>query len=179
MRSGENILVKVIEVGTTEVKYKKLDNLNGPVFSMLKSDLLTIKYENGTKEDFSSIKKIEEYNLSGIDPYIQGKNDAQRYYKGDKTAGTIVLISNFIPLVAIIPSLVFYIANTSKIPKDENLNYPSISLMQNEQYANSYRQEAKKIKNQKIWKNCRVGAGIGGSILLILAIGAAGSVGFM
>jgi hypothetical protein len=196
MRSGENILVKVIEVsnvrlkqkntfkgyievGTAEVKYKKLDNLNGPVFSMLKSDLLTIKYENGTKEDFSSIKKIEEYNLSGIDPYIQGKNDAQRYYKGDKTAGTIVLISNFIPLVAIIPSLVFYIANTSKIPKDENLNYPSISLMQNEQYANSYRQEAKKIKNQKIWKNCRVGAGIGGSILLILAIGAAGSVGFM
>jgi len=178
-RYGETILVKVIEVGTAEVKYKKLDNLNGPVFSMLKSDLLMIKYENGTKEDFSSIKKIEEYNLSGIDPYIQGKNDAQRYYKGDKTAGTIILISNFIPLVAIIPSLVFCIANTSKIPKDENLNYPSISLMQNEQYANSYRQEAKKIKNQKIWKNFRVGAGIGGSILLILGIGAAGSVGFM
>jgi hypothetical protein len=53
MRSGENILVKVIEVGTSEVKYKKLDNLNGPVFSMLKSDLLMIKYENGTNEDFS------------------------------------------------------------------------------------------------------------------------------
>lgn len=60
MRSGENILVKVIEVGTTEVKYKKQDNLNGPAFSVLKSDLLMIKYENGTKDDFSSIKKIEE-----------------------------------------------------------------------------------------------------------------------
>ena len=57
MRSGENILVKVIEVGTAEVKYKKLDNLNGPVFSMLKLDLLLIKYENGTKDDYSSIKK--------------------------------------------------------------------------------------------------------------------------
>ena len=44
-RYGENVLVKVIEVGTTEVKYKKLDNLNGPIFSMLKSDLLMIKYE--------------------------------------------------------------------------------------------------------------------------------------
>ena len=53
MRSGENILVKVIEVGTAEVKYKKLDNLNGPIFSMLKSDLLIIKYENGTSEDYS------------------------------------------------------------------------------------------------------------------------------
>ncbi len=53
MRSGENILVKVIEVGTSELKYKKLDNLNGPIFSMLKSDLLIIKYENGTSEDYS------------------------------------------------------------------------------------------------------------------------------
>ena len=59
MRSGENILVKVIEVGTTEVKYKKLDNLNGPDFSMLKSDLLMIKYENGTKEDFSKEEKTK------------------------------------------------------------------------------------------------------------------------
>ena len=56
-RYGENVLVKVIEVGTTEVKYKKLDNLNGPVFSMLKSDLLMIKYENGTSENFSKEEK--------------------------------------------------------------------------------------------------------------------------
>ena len=76
MRSGENILVKVIEVsnvrlklkntfkgyievGTAEVKYKKLNNLNGPVFSILKSDLLIIKYENGTKEDFSKEEKTK------------------------------------------------------------------------------------------------------------------------
>jgi hypothetical protein len=58
-RYGENILVKVIEVGTSEVKYKKLDNLNGPVFSMLKSDLLIIKYENGIKENFSKEEKIK------------------------------------------------------------------------------------------------------------------------
>ena len=57
MRSGENILVKVIEVGTTEVKYKKQDNLNGPLFSILKSDLLMIKYENGTSEKFSKEEK--------------------------------------------------------------------------------------------------------------------------
>ena len=181
MRSGENILVKVIEVGTSEVKYKKLDNLNGPVFSILKTDLLIIKYENGTKEDFSSIKKIEENNFSGIDPYIQGKNDAQRYYKGDKTAGTIVLISNLFVL-PIIPSLIFSIAATSKIPKDENLNYPSISLMQNEKYANSYRQEAKKIKNQKIWKNFRIGILLGntvGALVVGVAIIGLGGGGFM
>jgi len=57
MRSGENILVKVIEVGTAEVKYKKLDNLNGPVFSMLKSDLLIIKYEMEQKRILVVLKK--------------------------------------------------------------------------------------------------------------------------
>ena len=83
-RYGESILVKVIEVGTSEVKYKKLDNLNGPVFSMLKSDLLMIKYENGTKEDFSSIKKIEEKIVFVEDLFIQGQNDAKRFYKYNK-----------------------------------------------------------------------------------------------
>jgi len=180
MRSGENILVKVIEVGTTEVKYKKLDNLNGPIFSILKSDLLIVKYENGTKEDFSSIKKIEENNFSGLDPSSLGKLDAQRFYTGYKTAATIALISNF-AYIPIIPSLVFSIAATSKIPKDENLNYPSISLMQNEQYANSYRQEAKKIKNRKIWRSFAAGSGIITAPILIflLSRGGGGSGSFI
>jgi hypothetical protein len=81
MKSGENILVKVIEVsnvrlkqkntfkgyievGTAEVKYKKLDNLNGPVFSMLKSDLLMIKYQNGTSDDISKeAQKIKNQKI--------------------------------------------------------------------------------------------------------------------
>ena len=46
------------------------------------------------------------------------------------------------------------------IPKDINLNYPSASLMKNEKYANSYRQEAMKIKKRKIWLNAGLGAGI-------------------
>jgi hypothetical protein len=180
MRSGENILVKVIEVGTTEVKYKKLDNLNGPDFSILKSDLLTIKYENGTKDDFSSIKKIEENNFSGLDPSSLGKLDAQRFYTGYKTAATIAFISNF-AYIPIIPSLVFSIAATSKIPKDENLNYPSISLMKNEKYANSYRQEAKKIKNRKIWRSFTAGSGIITAPILIflLSRGGGGSGSFI
>ncbi len=177
MRSGENILVKVIEVGTSEVKYKKQDNLNGPVFSILKSDLLVIKYENGTKEDFSSIKKIEENNFSALDPSSLGKLDAQRFYTGYKTAATIAFISALPAPIPIIPSLIFSIAATSKIPKDENLNYPSISLMQNEKYANSYQQEAKKIKNRKIWRSFAAGSCIiSGPILLVLLFKGLGSL---
>ncbi|MEI6586993.1 MAG: hypothetical protein WCL56_12960, partial [Sediminibacterium sp.] len=86
MRSGENLLVKVIEVGNTEVKYKKLDNMNGPIYSILKSDLLIIKYENRTKDDFSSIKKIDEKVVGVENLFVQGQNDAIIHYDGYKTA---------------------------------------------------------------------------------------------
>lgn len=57
MRNGENVLVKVSEVGATEVKYKKLDNLKGPIYTILTSDLLMIRYENGKRDDFSKVEK--------------------------------------------------------------------------------------------------------------------------
>ena len=58
MRSGENIIVKIIEVGSNEVKYKKIENLNGPIFATLKSDLYLIRYENGSKDVFKDDMKI-------------------------------------------------------------------------------------------------------------------------
>lgn len=54
MRNGEEIKAKVQEVGITEIKYKKFDNPTGPVYTILKSDVFIIKYENGSKEVFSS-----------------------------------------------------------------------------------------------------------------------------
>jgi len=58
MRSGGNIIVKIIEVGSSEVKYKKIDNLNGPGFSIFKSELSMIQYENGSKDVFKDDMKI-------------------------------------------------------------------------------------------------------------------------
>ena len=177
MRSGENMLVKIIEVGTTEVKYKKQDNLNGPVFSILKSDLLVIKYENGTKEDFSSIKKIEEKIVGVENLFIQGQNDAILNYDGYKTAGTSVLLSTAVPFygifIGIAPALLCSIAE----PKDENLGYPNLNLMKNEQYANGYKQKAKQIKNKKVLRNYISGIVIQASYLtvsLIVLIAAGG-----
>mgnify|MGYP000734050384 FL=1 len=169
-RSGESIIAKVLEVTTNEVKYKNFNNLNGPDIIILKSDLLQIRYENGTKDDFNNIIKKEDTNNAAIDEAVQGKNDAQKFYNGYKTAGTIAFVSNFTPMLPIIPSLIFSLASTSSsnIPKDINLNYPSASLMENEKYANSYRQEAMKIKKRKIWLNAGLGAGIIIIPLLIL-----------
>ena len=52
-KNGTETKSKVIEVTSSEVKFKRFDNLNGPLYTVLKSDLFMIKYENGTKEVFS------------------------------------------------------------------------------------------------------------------------------
>lgn len=49
---GSTILSKVIKIGSSEVEYKKFSNQNGPTYSLLKSDIQAINYENGEKEMF-------------------------------------------------------------------------------------------------------------------------------
>lgn len=52
-RNGEEIQVKVQEINLEVIKYKRFDNLEGPVISIAKRDVFMIKYENGTKEVFN------------------------------------------------------------------------------------------------------------------------------
>ena len=56
-RSLEEVQAKVFEITSTDIKYKKFDNPNGPVFIILRSDVLSIRYENGTKDIFNTEKE--------------------------------------------------------------------------------------------------------------------------
>ncbi len=53
-KSGEDIKAKVLEVNQTEIKFKKTDNPDGPTFTISKSEILMIRYSNGTKDIFNS-----------------------------------------------------------------------------------------------------------------------------
>lgn len=46
------VKAKVLEIQDEKVTYKKQDNLNGPTYSLLKSEIFMILYANGTKETF-------------------------------------------------------------------------------------------------------------------------------
>jgi len=52
LKSGAIIIGKVEEIGQSELKYKRCNNLTGPVISVLKSDVSKIIYSNGTNELF-------------------------------------------------------------------------------------------------------------------------------
>lgn len=51
-KDGNEIKAVVNEVGTNEIKYKKYENKTGPTYSVLKTEVFEIKYENGTKDVF-------------------------------------------------------------------------------------------------------------------------------
>ena len=98
-RDGSTILSKVTEVGVNEVKYKKFSNQDGPFYSILKSDIMSINYENGERDtfdeavltrtiptnaevpDFAINQNLEQDNLQLIKEF----NSGNLVYKGTDT----------------------------------------------------------------------------------------------
>jgi len=46
-------VVKVIEIEDSKVKYRKFDNLEGPIYLVAKNEILSIHYSNGTRDSFN------------------------------------------------------------------------------------------------------------------------------
>lgn len=51
-KNGDMLQVKVTEIGTRTVSYKKLNNENGPSYTIPKGDVARIEYENGSEDYF-------------------------------------------------------------------------------------------------------------------------------
>jgi hypothetical protein len=54
--NGSRVASKILEVNSIEVKYKKLDNMDGPTFVSHKSDVYFIKYPNGTSDTLAKVR---------------------------------------------------------------------------------------------------------------------------
>lgn len=180
LRTKEEIQSKVVEITASEVKYKKFDNLNGPLFVIYKSDVLSIRYENGTKDEFNveAVKEIAPLPnpvpstapapaMSSNDYYMKGQKDATRYYYKYTGAGGGTLAASLLsPLLGLAPA----IACSSTQPKELNMNYPDRELIKNPDYHRGYDLRAKKIKSNKVWTNWGVGFGV--NLVLFLMISA-------
>lgn len=53
LNDGTEIESKILEVGIENIKYKKFNAQEGPVYLLPKSDIFLIKYEDGTKDIFN------------------------------------------------------------------------------------------------------------------------------
>lgn len=169
-KTGEDISAKVLEVTTSEIKFKKSDNLEGPIFSILKSDVLIIRYKNGTKDVFNIPKDGNSQTVVGEqinenDMFSKGKTDARSFYRGKNsgsgwTAATTILTS---PILGLLPAALC----SSSEPEDQNLLYPNSMLMKNSDYYKGYINEAYSIKKKKVWEAFGISAGAWLGLILI------------
>jgi hypothetical protein len=176
VKSGENMLAKVIEINTLEVKYQKFENLGGPIYTIVKSNLLMIRYENGTKDIFSDLKVEGSVLNSNQDLFAQGQADASKNYSGYKPAGTAVLLTTSIPLYGVFLGAVPAIISASTKPSDVNLGYKNPDLMKNAEYADGYSKKAKDIKKGKVLRNYLTGLAVSAGTTIVLFVWAVSSI---
>lgn len=53
LKSGQEVPAKVLEVSKADIKYKRTDNPDGPIYTMAADEVFMIKYANGTKDVLS------------------------------------------------------------------------------------------------------------------------------
>ncbi len=71
-RSGDSLEVKLLEVGISEIRYRKWSNLQGPLYVCLKKEVGSIRYENGVLDKFPSAP-----------PPIEVEKRSKRYSSGN------------------------------------------------------------------------------------------------
>jgi hypothetical protein len=88
--SGEIVVARVLEIGSTEIKYKKFDLQDGPDFIDLKSNIKSIRYANGQLEQFQTMKPVTEIAVpvrvarQKIEPFGKRYKCGDQYLKESK-----------------------------------------------------------------------------------------------
>ena len=55
LRNGNEVKAKVTEINSSEIKYKRFDNLDGPTVVVPRDEVFVINYENGTREVINTV----------------------------------------------------------------------------------------------------------------------------
>ena len=87
MNNGTEMKVKVQEITVNEVKFKKWDNINGPLYTLLKNDVFMIKYENGSKDTFMKTALTKENISYNADDESMGYDRIR--YNGPRVGVTV------------------------------------------------------------------------------------------
>jgi len=64
-KKGETVKAKVLEIGVSEIKYKRCDNLEGPLIVVNKKDIYSIKYLSGHEDHFFNEPVKKETSETG------------------------------------------------------------------------------------------------------------------
>ena len=99
LKNGTDINALVQKVGDIEIEYKRFDNTSGPNYTLKKSEILMIRYENGTKDIFLEETKPAETKIR-VDDLKEKRQSATNCAKNSAfgldigLGGTIETINN-------------------------------------------------------------------------------------
>lgn len=88
-KDNSKIEAKILEINTTEIKYKLFNNPDGPTYIVLKNEVAMIIYQNGTHEVFNNKPDINQNNTIDTDKKLKDEQLA----KFDELVSTKNLIS--------------------------------------------------------------------------------------
>jgi hypothetical protein len=166
--NGEEIKSKILEVNQGEIKYKVFDYQSGPSYTVSKSEIFMIRYENGSKDIFNNAKEKKDSIVSVMpseEMRTKAKQDAITYYLGKNSGAAWTMATTIVtsPILGLIPAF----ACAASEPNEDNLNAPDEKLMKNADYNKAYVDQSRKIKKRKIWKNFAIGSGVWVGLVLI------------
>lgn len=98
MKSSDSIEAKILEVTPTEVKYKKMNYLDGPTFIILKSEISKITYGNGDVESFVQKEEKSAVLESTSDIANTGTEADTSTTTANTEANTTVSTSTILPI---------------------------------------------------------------------------------
>ena len=120
-KDGTEIMAKISEINTSEIRYKRCDFIDGPTFVEKQNKVFMIKYANGKSEMFKTEKAVE-YNNGKIIQDSQKINDKDKKTNTSSKASFIFSILGFYPLFILgwILGLIFGALAKNEIKSEPN-----------------------------------------------------------
>ncbi|MBO7606820.1 MAG: hypothetical protein J6T28_04295 [Paludibacteraceae bacterium] len=115
MKSSDSIKAKILEVTPTEVKYKKMNYLDGPTFIILKSEISKITYGNGDVESFVQKEEKSAVLESTSDIANTGTEADTSTTAANTEANTTVSTSTILP-----------VDSAESVSEEEEPSYPML-----------------------------------------------------
>ena len=100
LNNGEEFKSKVDEVLDAEIKYFKWENLNGPKYSIKKTDVFMIRYQSGFVENYSKNKSTETKVIRNDSNLILNKKNTDEVWEDNSrlsiyyNSGGAILVNN-------------------------------------------------------------------------------------
>lgn len=164
-KGGNEIVGKVVHIGTDSVTYRYFKDANGPAFTVPLQEVAHVKLMDAARPASAPERsyELEKIRLKERQELIlQAKLDAKTYYKGKGVFWTTMGSTILSPLAGFATGTVI-----AALPPDvEAGHHPNRDMLKDEVYRNAYKEQARR---RKIGK-AAIGFGAGVAVVSILSV---------